>query len=79
MTANWNGQRLKEARVIRGFTHTELAKELEVSFYTVARWENTMYDNNPTLEQMMTICRVLNFPTKFFLQKDNFEDPIVFY
>lgn len=65
----FNGERLKSARVYRGFTVAELAEKLELQRQTVSMYENNKL-NNPELTTIANMSRVLGFPKKFFLEND---------
>lgn len=65
----FNGSRLKEGRIYRGYTISDLAKELGVSKQMISKYEN----NNvaPTLEALLQLTRTLKFPKEYF-----YEEPI---
>ncbi|MCT4620928.1 MAG: XRE family transcriptional regulator [Marinisporobacter sp.] len=65
----FNGERLKAARIYRGFTVAELAEKLELQRQTVSMYENNKL-NNPELTTIANMSRVLGFPKKFFLEND---------
>lgn len=68
----FNGERLKAARIYRGFTVAELAEKLELQRQTVSMYENNKL-NNPELTTIANMSRVLGFPKKFFLENDEIE------
>jgi transcriptional regulator with XRE-family HTH domain len=51
-------ERLRQIRKERGFTQESLARELEVSWPTVSRWERGM--NAPSLDRLVVIAAVLD-------------------
>lgn len=65
----FNGERLKKARIYRGWTVAELADKLECSRQTISMYENkgTKPLDNDMIEKL---SNVLGFPTAFFFQKD---------
>jgi transcriptional regulator with XRE-family HTH domain len=65
----FNGERLKAARIYRGFTVAELADKLELQRQTVSMYENNKM-NNPELTTIANMSRELGFPKKFFLEND---------
>lgn len=65
----FNGERLKAARIYRGYTVAELAEKLELQRQTVSMYENNKL-NNPELSTISNMSRVLGFPKKFFLESD---------
>ncbi|WP_257985490.1 XRE family transcriptional regulator [Bacillus sp. V5-8f] len=66
---NFNGARLKEGRIYRGYTISDLAVELDVSKQMISKYENNKA--TPTFEALLQIIRVLNFPKEYF-----YEDPL---
>ena len=69
MISNFNGNRLKAARLYRGYSLAELAQRSDCS-----RQSLSMYESGKTkpLEAVivMKIAEALNFPSKFFMEKD---------
>jgi Zn-dependent peptidase ImmA (M78 family)/DNA-binding XRE family transcriptional regulator len=65
----FNGERLKAARIYRGLTVAELAEKLGLQRQTVSMYENNKL-KNPELTTIANMSRVLGFPKKFFLEKD---------
>lgn len=65
----FNGERLKKARIYRGWTVAELAEKIGCSRQTISMYENK--GTNPldtsTVDQL---SKVLGFPSDFFFQKD---------
>lgn len=64
----FNGERLKEARIYRGLTVAELAEELDLQRQTVSMYENDKI-KNPEYTTIKNMSGVLGFPIKFFLQE----------
>lgn len=66
----FNGDRLKKARIYRGWTVAELAERIGCSRQTISMYENkgTIPMEIQTVEQLSS---VLGFPTNFFFQDDN--------
>lgn len=62
----FNGSRLREGRIYRGYTITDLANELEVSKQMVSKYENNKAV--PTLEALLQISNVLKFPKEYFYE-----------
>lgn len=68
---NFNGERLKLARIYRNMTASELAEKLGVSRQAVLQYEKN--ESNPKLETEFTIITTLHFPRDFFY-KDNLDN-----
>jgi Zn-dependent peptidase ImmA (M78 family)/DNA-binding XRE family transcriptional regulator len=64
----FNGERLKSARLYRGKTITELAEETEISKQAISQFENGKA--TPSIETLLKIMNVLKFPREYFLQVD---------
>lgn len=67
----FNGKRLKNARLFRGLTLTELANRTEISKQSISLYENEK--NIPEHMRVQKLASTLNFPYDFFFQKDTFE------
>lgn len=64
------GERLRNARMFRGLTLTELAKRTDISKQSLSLYEN---DNNvPDYSRVRALAVELNFPFEYFFQKDNY-------
>jgi Zn-dependent peptidase ImmA (M78 family)/DNA-binding XRE family transcriptional regulator len=65
----FNGDRIRKARVYRGWTVTELAEKMTCSRQTLFAYENkkTKPNDNETVEEL---SRILGFPATFFFQKE---------
>ena len=70
MTKNmeFNGERLKSARLYRGKTIKELADETEISKQAISQFENGKA--TPSIETLLKIMNVLKFPREYFQQVD---------
>ncbi|WP_264987230.1 helix-turn-helix domain-containing protein [Lysinibacillus piscis] len=69
LNRNFNGMRLKEGRIYRGFTITELAEYLNVSKQMVSKYENSHAE--PSFETVHKIANYLDFPFHYF-----YEEPV---
>lgn len=62
------GQRICEARTMRGWSQVELAKRLGVAKQTVSNWEN---DNiQPSIEMLVRLAGLFNVTTDYLLGLD---------
>lgn len=64
------GARLKNARMYRGLTLTELAKRTEISKQSLSLYEND--NNTPDHMKVRDLASELSFPYDYFFQKDNY-------
>ena len=62
------GERIRAARKKAGMTHGELAKRLNISFQSVAQWENDL--RNPKLETLQKIASALGVPLSQLLTQN---------
>jgi len=69
--STFNGQRLTQARVARGFTKKRLAELVGISGTQVTRYESGL--DNPQIDRLDLISDKLNFPIGFF-QRPTWED-----
>lgn len=67
----FNGNRLKNARLYRGLTVEELAEKIEVSKQTVSQYENNKII--PAFEKILSLSKELIFPYEYFIQSDSIE------
>ena len=67
--SEFNGDRLKIARIYRGLTVAELADKLELQRQTVSMYENNKL-KNPEIQTITKMSDVLGFPKRFFIEKD---------
>jgi len=68
-SAVFSGERLKNARLIRALTLTELANRTGISKQSLSVYENTT-DGRMDFEKVQILARALDFPTDFFFQQD---------
>ena len=68
----FNGQRLKEARMYRGMTLEELKEKIGVSKQMISKYEQNI--SAPTPEILFSLLQALRFPKEFFYSsnKQNF-------
>lgn len=71
--SKFNPKRLREARLIRGLSISELAKMLGISRQAISQFE--LGDHTPKSETMMAIINTLKFPKSFFYR--DFEEQFV--
>lgn len=62
----FNGERLKSARLYRGYTIEELAEKMEVSKQTISLYETCKYI--PPFDKLFQLSCILNFPYEYFIQ-----------
>jgi Zn-dependent peptidase ImmA (M78 family)/DNA-binding XRE family transcriptional regulator len=62
----FNGSRLREGRIYRGLTITDLADELAVSKQMISKYENDKAV--PTLDALLLITNILKFPREYFYE-----------
>ena len=67
----FNGKRLKNARLFRGLTLTQLAKNTDISKQSLSLYENEK--NIPEHTRVRSLASALNFPYEFFFQNDIWE------
>ena len=61
----FNGERLKSARLYRGKTIKELADQTEISKQAISQFENGKA--TPSIETLLKIMNVLKFPREYFI------------
>lgn len=66
---NFNGARLKSARVYRGKTISQLSEETGVSKQAISQFENNK--TTPGFETLMKLTYSLEFPKDYFYEKDD--------
>lgn len=64
----FRGERLKNARLFRGLTLTELADRTGISKQSISQYEN---GSVPDIKRVVTIAHQLGFPPEYFLQEDS--------
>lgn len=62
----FNGVRLREGRIYRGLTITDLANELGVSKQMISKYENNKAV--PNLDSLLHITNILKFPREYFYE-----------
>ncbi len=62
-------QRIREARLARGWTHDDLARQMGVSWRSVQRWQKGKL---PRLGTLMRLADVLEVPRSYLIED---EDP----
>lgn len=65
----FNGERLKTARLYRNKTIKELADDTEITKQSISQFENNK--SVPSLETLLKIINALNFPREYFYQDDD--------
>lgn len=63
----FNGKRVREGRIYRGMTITDLAEELGVSKQMISKYENDKA--TPTFEALNNLTRTLKFPKDYFYEE----------
>lgn len=69
MQGNLNGERLKKARVYRGFSVSELAEKAGCSRQSIYMYESEK-TKRVDLDTIAQIAKALNFPERFFYEHD---------
>lgn len=64
----FNPERLKAARIYEGLTITDLANAINVSKQAISQFEHGK--TQPSLETLLQLMRVLNFPREYFYGQD---------
>lgn len=72
-TSSPQPERLREARLARGYTVTEFSKLIGVSKQAISQYE--LGRSIPSGEVFMKIVNILKFPTSFFFEKDEVQSP----
>jgi Zn-dependent peptidase ImmA (M78 family)/DNA-binding XRE family transcriptional regulator len=62
----FNGSRLREGRIYRGLTITDLANELGVSKQMISKYENNKAV--PSLDALLLLTNILKFPKEYFYE-----------
>lgn len=68
---NFNGMRLRNARLYRGLTVEELANKVKVTKQAISLYENDK--NSPSFEKIIALAQSLKFPYEYFMQSENFK------
>lgn len=64
----FNGQRLKQARILRGLTVAELAEKTSMQRQTISMYE--IDKSRPSKEGIKVLSEALYFPVQFFYEKE---------
>lgn len=67
MDRQFNGSRLREGRIYRGYTITEMADQLNISKQMFSKYENNK--STPPFETLLKISNILRFPKDYFHEK----------
>ncbi|MCV0026911.1 helix-turn-helix domain-containing protein [Bacillus sp. XT-2] len=67
INTKFNGNRLREGRIYRGLTITDLADKLGVSKQMISKYENGK--SSPPFESVLKLIDVLKFPKDYFYQE----------
>lgn len=70
MKKEFNGQRLKEARLYNKMSITTLAERLQVTKQMISKYENGK--SEPTTEKSLKLHDILNYPREFFYTSENY-------
>lgn len=70
VTRNFIGERLKNARVYRGMTLTELATETGLSKQALSQYENGII--KPEVSNLFSLAKSLDFPLDYFSSENKF-------
>ena len=68
MKFQFNGQRLRQARIYRGLTKNEVAERLNCQRQTISAYESDP-NANPSENTVRYMAEKLNFPVKFFYEE----------
>jgi Zn-dependent peptidase ImmA (M78 family)/DNA-binding XRE family transcriptional regulator len=68
----FNGDRLKAARIYRGLTVAELAAQIGLQRQTISMYENDKL-KNPEYSTVKKMSDTLGFPPEFFLERESME------
>ncbi|WP_160112397.1 helix-turn-helix domain-containing protein [Salicibibacter kimchii] len=63
---NFNGNRLREARIYRGYSITDLANKLDISKQMFSKYENNK--SAPSFEMLLKLIDILKFPKDYFYE-----------
>jgi transcriptional regulator with XRE-family HTH domain len=70
LTPEQVGERIRAARLAKRWTHEELARQMEVNWRTVQRWQKGQL---PRLNTLLRLAEVLGVPHTYFVER---EDPL---
>lgn len=66
-TDRYIGQKIKEYRLARGYTQTELAEMIGITFQQVQKYERG--SNRVSVSRLVSIAGLLNVPIDFFFEE----------
>ena len=73
-------RRIRQARISRGYTMSELAELIDISKQAISQFE--LGKNDPGKATLFAISRVLNYPISFFYKEypgvENSDSPVFF-
>lgn len=61
------GQKLRSARIAKGWTQPQLANEVKVPIESISRWESDQ--RVPRIDRLTTVAKVLDVPVAFLLDE----------
>lgn len=67
--SNFNGERLRTARLYRNYTITSIAEELGITKQMISKYENDK--TVPSSEMLLKLESILSFPRNYFFENDN--------
>lgn len=65
----FNGKRLKDARIYRGKSISELADEIDISRQAISQFENESNTTSPSADVIFKIATNLKFPVHYFYEE----------
>jgi Zn-dependent peptidase ImmA (M78 family)/DNA-binding XRE family transcriptional regulator len=71
MNSNFKGERLKNARLYRALTLTDLAKQTNLTKQALSQYENGT--SNPQPENIIALAEALKFPFEYFVTNATYE------
>ena len=66
----FNGKRLRDARIYRGKSISDLADEINISRQAISQFENESIKISPSMEVIFKIATSLRFPVQYFYEED---------
>src|SRR5256885_12584602 len=68
LTPDAVGERIRAARLARGWTHEELARRMSVNWRTVQRWQK---GSPPRVQTLLRLADVLGVPQGYFVDVED--------
>ena len=68
LTPDEVGERIRAARLARGWTHEELARRMDANWRTVQRWQKGKL---PRLQTLLRLADVLGVPHAYFVEAED--------